>query len=330
MRSATIQIGRCFRHVILSFCVSPDLGVKEIDTNTFERCRLVCPSGCEFIEWSSRMKHCNFSSQVSAWGFQRKVFRAEPTGDICVRTVSGEIDRVSARGLRAAFGSFCRIDRITASISSRWVFHRGYVRLLKGIHFARYCSMFSAFLKWCPAAPRKCVHRHAGNDRRTVRLESATCTITLTTCPRCAYESLFASERFDVVSFDAVDQSSQATSRAGARRILSDIMRDLTARSQRVSPFTTPSKHANLRATILLYTIAQMCSSYGECPRIALRLQMQFDSQEKWRKLWIDQNAAVCFQSLLYLTGARKIKHFIRILRFENTWTVFKKNQVNL
>jgi hypothetical protein len=62
------------------------------------RCRqLLCVrvrslgSSCQQVD-----KRTCFSSHVSAWGIQRKFFRVRPIRNIYVRTVSGEIDRVSA------------------------------------------------------------------------------------------------------------------------------------------------------------------------------------------------------------------------------------------
>jgi hypothetical protein len=62
------------------------------------------------------VKRTCFSSQASAWGIQRKGFRVYPVCDICVRTFSREIDRVSAMILSEVFGSSCRI---AGSVSCR-------------------------------------------------------------------------------------------------------------------------------------------------------------------------------------------------------------------
>jgi hypothetical protein len=58
-----------------------------------------------------------FSSQVSAWRIQCNIFRVWPIHDMCMLTVSGEIDRVSAIVFGDAFGPSCRIDRIAAPVS---------------------------------------------------------------------------------------------------------------------------------------------------------------------------------------------------------------------
>jgi hypothetical protein len=72
-------------------------------------------SNCEHVD-----KRTCFSSLVSAWGVQGRVFRLWPVRDICMRTVSGEIDKVYAIVLSEAFESSWRIDRIAASVSCRW------------------------------------------------------------------------------------------------------------------------------------------------------------------------------------------------------------------
>jgi hypothetical protein len=55
---------------------------------------------CKYI-----VERIYFSSQVTAWGIQRKVLRVSPIGDMCVRTVSSEIDRIFVIVVREAFGS---------------------------------------------------------------------------------------------------------------------------------------------------------------------------------------------------------------------------------
>jgi hypothetical protein len=112
-----------FRRVFILCCpysISNRLGLKLVFVPV-TRCRqlsCVCArslrSNCQHI-----IQRTCFSRQVRVWGIHHKVFRVWPIRDICMRTVSGKIDRVSAIVLSEAFGSSCRNYRIIASVSYR-------------------------------------------------------------------------------------------------------------------------------------------------------------------------------------------------------------------